>query len=140
MAKRFYDIVTEYRNSNVTSKYFFTPLHSSDTSASYRENDIEQRIRGLDWKVSVLESVQCIYWRSIPVPFRIQTEAIENDLGMQVYAMYFFPVCRGIFCCTTIKLGFKERLKQGQVGNSEPFPVTNLLVYLMNSEQNGIMQ
>ena len=101
MAKRFCDIVTECRNSNVTSKYFFTPLRSSDTSASYRENDIEQRIRGLDWKVSVLESVQCIYWRSIPVPFRIQTEAIENDLGRCMLCIFFQSVGAfiGLFLC-----------------------------------------
>ena len=38
----------------------------------------------------------------------------------------------------TVKLGFKERLDKEQIGNSEPFPITNLLVYLINSEQIGI--
>ena len=38
----------------------------------------------------------------------------------------------------TVKLGFKELLNKEQIGNSEPFPVTNLLVYLINSEQIGI--
>ena len=37
-----------------------------------------------------------------------------------------------------VKLGFKERLDKEQIGNSEQFPVTNLLVYLINSEQIGI--
>ena len=36
---------------------------------------------------------------------------------------------------TTVKLGFKERLNKEQLGNSEPFTVTNLTVYLINSEQ-----
>ena len=36
----------------------------------------------------------------------------------------------------TVKLGFKERLNKEQIGNSEPFAVTNLLVYLIDSEQN----
>ena len=36
---------------------------------------------------------------------------------------------------TTVKLGFKELLNKEQIGNSEPFPVTNLPVYLINSEQ-----
>ena len=40
----------------------------------------------------------------------------------------------------TIKLGFKEQLNKKQIGNSEPFPVTNLLVYLINSEQIGISE
>ena len=40
----------------------------------------------------------------------------------------------------TVKLGFKERLNKEQLGNSEPFPVTNLPVYLINSEQIGISE
>ena len=40
----------------------------------------------------------------------------------------------------TVKLGFKERLDKEQIGNSEPFPLTNLLVYLINSEQIGISE
>ena len=36
---------------------------------------------------------------------------------------------------STVKLGFKERLNKEQLGNSEPFPVTNFPVYLINSEQ-----
>ena len=36
---------------------------------------------------------------------------------------------------STVKLGFKERLDKEQLGNSEPFPVTNMPVYLINSEQ-----
>ena len=39
----------------------------------------------------------------------------------------------------TVKLGFKEQLNKKQIGNSEPFPVTNLQVYLINSEQIGII-
>ena len=35
----------------------------------------------------------------------------------------------------TFKFGFKELLNKEQIGNSEPFPVTNLPVYLMSSEQ-----
>ena len=41
---------------------------------------------------------------------------------------------------STVKLGFKERLNKEQIGNREPFPVTNLLVYLTNSEQIGIIE
>ena len=40
----------------------------------------------------------------------------------------------------TVKLGFKERLDKEQIGNSEPFPPTDLLVYLINSEQIGISE
>ena len=39
---------------------------------------------------------------------------------------------------STVKLGFKERLNKEQIGNSEPFLVTNLPFYLKNSEQIGI--
>ena len=46
----------------------------------------------------------------------------------------------GIFGCTTIKLGFKERLKQEQVGNSEQFPVTNMPAHLINSEKIGFSE
>ena len=35
----------------------------------------------------------------------------------------------------TVKLGFKELLNKEQLGNSEPFPVTNMPVHLINSEQ-----
>ena len=41
---------------------------------------------------------------------------------------------------STVKLGFKERLNKEQLGNSEPFPVTNLPVYLINREQIGISE
>ena len=38
----------------------------------------------------------------------------------------------------TVKLGIKELLNKEQIGNSKPFPETNLIVYLINSEQIGI--
>ena len=41
---------------------------------------------------------------------------------------------------STIKLGFKERLNKEQLGNSDPFPITNMPVYIMNSEQIGISE
>ena len=40
----------------------------------------------------------------------------------------------------TVKLGIKELFNKEQIGNSEPFPVTNLQVYLINSEQIGISE
>ena len=39
---------------------------------------------------------------------------------------------------STVKLGFKELLNKEQIGISEPFFVTNLPVYLINSDQIGI--
>ena len=41
---------------------------------------------------------------------------------------------------STVKLGFKERLDKEQLGNREPFPVTNMPVYLINSEQIGFSE
>ena len=41
---------------------------------------------------------------------------------------------------TTVKLGFKELFIKEQIGNNEPFPMTNLPVYLINSEQIGISE
>ena len=38
----------------------------------------------------------------------------------------------------TVKLGDKERPDSEQPGNSEPFTVTNLPVYFINSEQPGV--
>ena len=42
----------------------------------------------------------------------------------------------------TVKLGFKELLNKEQIGNSEPFPLNNLPVSLINinSEQIGITE
>ena len=40
----------------------------------------------------------------------------------------------------TVKLGFKELFNKEQIANSEPFPATNLPVYLINSEQIGISE
>ena len=40
----------------------------------------------------------------------------------------------------TVKLCFKELLNKEQIGNSEPFPVTNLPLYLINSGQIGISE
>ena len=40
----------------------------------------------------------------------------------------------------TVKLGFKELLNKEQIGNSEPYPVTKLPVYLINSEQIGTIE
>ena len=45
--------------------------------------------------------------------------------------MFYFFAC-------TVKLGFNELLNKDQIGNSEPFPVTNLPVYLINNDQIGI--
>ena len=39
----------------------------------------------------------------------------------------------------TVKLGNKERLNKEQLGNSKPFSVTNIPVYLINSERIGII-
>ena len=36
-----------------------------------------------------------------------------------------------------VKLGFKEWLNKEQFCNSEPFPMTNMLVHLINIEQIG---
>ena len=41
---------------------------------------------------------------------------------------------------TTVTLGFMDLLSKGQIGNSEPSTVTNLPVYLINSEQIGISE
>ena len=41
---------------------------------------------------------------------------------------------------STVKLGFKERLNKEQLGNSEPFPVTNMPVHFINSEQIGFSE
>ena len=40
----------------------------------------------------------------------------------------------------TVKLDFKQLSDKEQIGNSEPFSVTNLPVYLINSEQIGISE
>ena len=40
----------------------------------------------------------------------------------------------------TVKVGFKELLNKEQLGNSEPFPVTNMPVHLTNSEQIGFSE
>ena len=37
-------------------------------------------------------------------------------------------------------LGFKERLNKEQLVKSEPFPVTNMPVHLINSEQIGFRE
>ena len=42
--------------------------------------------------------------------------------------------------CNSVKLCIKELLNKEQIGNSEPFPVTNLPVYLRNSELIGISE
>ena len=39
-----------------------------------------------------------------------------------------------------VQLGDKEWLDSEQPGNSEPFPVTNLPFYFINSEQPGISE
>ena len=42
-------------------------------------------------------------------------------------------------CLYTVKLGIKKLLNKEQLGNSEPFPVINMPVHLMNSEQVDIL-
>ena len=49
-----------------------------------------------------------------------------------MYPWYHFPI--------TVKLGFKEWLNKEQLGNSEPFLVTNMPVHLSNSEQIGFIE
>ena len=41
---------------------------------------------------------------------------------------------------STVKLGFQELLNKDQIDNSEPFSMTNLPIYLINSEQIGISE
>ena len=40
----------------------------------------------------------------------------------------------------TVKLGDKERFDKEKIGVKEPFPVTNLPVYFINSEQPGVSE
>ena len=47
-------------------------------------------------------------------------------------------ICLFFFIKNTVKLGFIELLNKEQIVNSEPFPVTNLPVYLLSSERIGI--
>ena len=51
-----------------------------------------------------------------------------------------FPEVKEKFKIHTVKLEFKERLNKEQLGNSEPFPVTNMPVHLINSEQIGFSE
>ena len=62
-------------------------------------------------------------------------DALKNAIYFQ--ALYCNNATRKV---NTVKLGFKERLNKEQIGNSEPFPVTNLSVYLINSEEIGISE
>ena len=39
-----------------------------------------------------------------------------------------------------VKLGFRERQNKEQLGNSEPFPRTNMPVHLITSEQIGFSE
>ena len=39
---------------------------------------------------------------------------------------------------STVKLGNKERLDTEQPGNSEPFPVTNLPVYVLHKDNEHL--
>ena len=50
------------------------------------------------------------------------------------------PVKPYCIVCSTVRLGFKERLNKEQLGNSETFPVTNMPVHTINSEQIGIIE
>ena len=42
--------------------------------------------------------------------------------------------------CSTVKLGFKERLNKEHLGNHSAFPMINMPVHLINSEQIGISE
>ena len=46
----------------------------------------------------------------------------------------------GRFFFNTVKLGFMERLDKEQLDNSEPFPLTNMQVYLIISKQIDCME
>ena len=48
---------------------------------------------------------------------------------------FMFPEKGLLSISSTVRLGFKKLLNKEQLGNSEPFPVTNMLIHLMNSEQ-----
>ena len=56
--------------------------------------------------------------------------------NLKNYAKHIFRYLIVIFH-VTVKLGFKERLNKEQLGNSKPFPVTNMPVRLKKSEQIG---
>ena len=54
---------------------------------------------------------------------------------------YFFsPKYYFLYFTSTVKLEFKEWLNKEQLSNSEPFLVTNMPVYLINSEQIGFSE
>jgi hypothetical protein len=60
------------------------------------------------------------------------THADPLSLGGSI----FRPLCKQEQTVSfTVKLGYKDWLDSEQPGNSEPFHMTNLLVYFINSEQ-----
>ena len=65
-------------------------------------------------------------------PFKIISAYVRNDCWISVSGAE-----KRKKNYTTVKLGFKERLNEEQLGNSEPFSVTNMPVHLTNSEQIG---
>ena len=66
---------------------------------------------------------------------------IRKDKSSELnLCMSFFFVAFTSNKGSTVKLGDKERLDSEQPGNSEPFPVTNMPVYIINSEQPGVSE
>ena len=63
---------------------------------------------------------------------------IDKSSELNLCASFFFVAFTSNKGSSTVKLGDKERLDSEQPGNSEQFPVTNMPVYIMNSEQPGV--
>ena len=72
-----------------------------------------------------------IVWKKI-------TNVKKEIHNLKNYDKHIFRYLIVIFH-VTVKLGFKERLNKEQLGNSEPFLVTNMPVNLTNNEQIGII-
>ena len=59
---------------------------------------------------------------------------------MNKITVTWFGISKTAIIRCTVKLGFKELLNKEQIGNSEPFSMTNLPVYLINSDQVGMSE
>ena len=79
---------------------------------------IQKVLKTATFVTRILEEFSCrkLYWQSSDRKNKIN-KVIQSNLALS-----------------------KELLNKEQIGNSEPFPVTNLPVYLINSEQIGISE
>jgi E3 ubiquitin-protein ligase HUWE1 len=115
--------------------FTYLRLASSFSNYSKRLKCVQARLQALSvliYSNTLTENVQSLLYSGL-LEELVEVLEMGGEHLMEIKASALKGNLYFVFSLNTVKHGFKELLNKEQIGNSEPFPLTNMPVYLINS-------